>query len=154
MLILLQDAQRVPSVMHPFGAIPTGELREWLRQNMLLLPSDLIELWEVTGGGDIFDSETVFRPTVPSPPNTSFVQDDIADRNTEHAAKGKPSGLYIFQEGAFLSAIRLSDQNFVTLSQEYAVEDSFGSLDDWYVRTLRAEFGERYGLAPRGTYLL
>jgi|ERR1035438_6721827 hypothetical protein len=148
MLILLQDAQGVPGVFYPFGAIPAAELREWLRQNALVLPSDLIELWEVTGGGDIFDSETVFRPTVPSIPNTCFVEDDIEGRNAAHAAKGKPSGLYIFQQGAFLSAIRLSDQKFVTLTKDYAVEDSFGSLDDWYVCTLRAEFGQEYGLAP------
>jgi hypothetical protein len=65
--------------------------------------------------------------------------------------KGKPSGLYIFQQGAFISAARLSDQEFVTLTKDYAIENSFGSLDDWYVRTLRAEFGQRYGLSPLGT---
>jgi hypothetical protein len=151
MFILLQDAKHVPGVLHEFGAIPTAELREWLRQNALALPPDLIELWEVTGGGDIFDSETVFRPTVPSNPNTCFVRDDIEGWNAAHAAKGKPSGLYVFQQGAFLSAIRLSDQRFVTLTRDYTIEDSFGSLDDWYVRTLRAEFGERYGLASLGT---
>jgi hypothetical protein len=151
MLILLQDALGAPGVFCPFGAIPKGELREWLRQNALVLPSDLIELWEMTGGGDIFDSETVFRPTVPSIPNACFVQDDVEGANAAHAAKGKPSGLYIFQEGAFLSAIRLSDQKFVTLTKDYAVEESFGSIDDWYVHTLRVEFGARYGLTPLGT---
>jgi hypothetical protein len=150
MLILLQDAQSVPGVLCPFGAIPMAELREWLHQNSLVLPSDLIELWELTGGGDIFDSETVFRPTVPSVPNAFFVQDDIESRNATHAAKGKPAGIYVFQQGTFLSAIRLSDQKFVTLTNDYTVNNSFGSLDDWYIRTLRAEFGERYGLAPLG----
>ena len=151
MLIFLQDAQSVPGVFHPFGAIPKAELREWLRHNALVLPSDLIELWEATGGGDIFDSETIFRPTVPSIPNTCFVEDDIEGRNATHAAEGKPSGFYIFQQGVFLSAIRLSDQKFVTLTENYAIENSFGSFDDWYVRTLRAEFGARYGLSPLRT---
>ena len=151
MLILLQDAQRVSGMLYSFGAIPTTELREWLRQNALVVPSDLLELWEVTGGGDIFDSETVFRPTVASLPNACFAHDDIEGRNAAHAAAGKPSGLFIFQKGTFLSAIRLSDQKFVTLTKDYAVENSFDSLDDWYVGTLRAEFGERYGLAPLGT---
>jgi hypothetical protein len=151
MLILLRDAEVVPSVFQPFGAIPTAELREWVRRNALVLPSDLIELWEATGGGDIFDSETIFRPTVPSIPNTCFVADDIEGRNAAHAAEGKPSGFYIFQQGAFLSAIRLSDQKFVTLTENYAIENSFGSFDEWYVQTLRAEFGARYGLTPLGT---
>ena len=151
MLILLQDAQSVPGVFYPFGAIPTAELREWLRRNALVLPSDLIELWEATGGGDIFDSETIFRPTVPSIPNICFVADDIEGRNAAHAAEGKPSGFYIFQQGAFLSAIRLSDQKFVTLTENYAIENSFGAFDDWYVQTLRTEFGARYGLTPLET---
>ena len=92
MLILLRDAEVVPRVFHPFGAIPKAELREWLRQNAMVLPSDVIELWEATGGGDIFDSETIFRSTVPSIPNACFVEDDIEGRNAAHAAEGKPSG--------------------------------------------------------------
>jgi hypothetical protein len=122
MLILLQDAQRVPNVFDPFGAIPTAELGEWLRQNGLVLPSDLIELWELTGGGDIFESETVFRPIASLIPNSSFVEDDIESRNAAHSAK-------------------------VTLTNDYVPQNSFGSLDDWYIHTLRAEFGERYGLS-------
>jgi hypothetical protein len=148
MLILLQDAHRVPNMFAPFGAVSTAELQEWLHQNALVLPSDLIELWELTGGGDIFESETVFRPTVPSIPNRTLVEDDIESRNAAHSAKGKPSKFYIFQEGSFLSAVRLSDQRFVTLTNDYVPKNSFGSLNDWYVRTLRAEFGKRYGLAP------
>ena len=103
------------------------------------------------GTGDIFDSETLLRPTVTSIPNGFFVHDDIEGRNSAHAETGKPSELYIFQQGTFLSAIRLSDQKFVTLTKDYAVDNSYGSLDDWYVSTLRAEFGERYGLAPLKT---
>ena len=77
MLILLEDARRVPRIFFPFGAIPEAELTEWLRRNALVLPNDLLELWQLTGGGDVFDSETIFRPAVPSIPNTSFVEDDI-----------------------------------------------------------------------------
>ena len=55
----------------------------------------------------------------------------------------------MFQQGAFLSAVRLSDQRFVSLTEGgYTIKDSFDSLDEWYVRTLRAEYGERYGLPP------
>lgn len=151
MLFLLQDAQRVPGVFHAFGAIPTAELREWLYRNTLVLPADLIEMWAATGGGDVFESETILRPTVPSIPNAGFIQDDIESRNAQHTANGKPQGLYIFQQGAFLSAVRLSDQKFVTLTKDYLVEDSFGSLDDWYIGPLRVEFGKNYGLAPLGT---
>jgi hypothetical protein len=52
------------------------------------------------------------------------------------------------EAGSLLSAVRLSDRKFVKLSEDYGVENSFDSLDEWYVQTLRAEFGERYGLGP------
>jgi len=150
MLILLEDARHVPPIFHPFGAIPEAELVEWLQQNGIALPNDLLVLWQLTGGGDVFESETILRPTVSSIPNTSFVKDDIEGCNARHSAKGKPPEFFIFQHGCFLSAVRLSDQKFVTLSEDYAVKGSFDSLNDWYVQTLRTEFGERYGLGEIG----
>jgi len=147
MLVLLQDAQKVPRIFSPFGAIPAAELDDWLRRTGLVLPSDLIELWQQTGGGDVFESETIFRPTVPSTPNSCFVEDDIEGRNATYEEKGKSGDIYVFQQGAFLSAVRLSDQRFVTLTEGgYTIKDSFASLDEWYVGTLRVEYGERYGL--------
>jgi len=151
MLLLLRDAQKVPHIFFPFGAIPASELQEWLQRTGLALPSDLIELWQLTGGGDVFDTETIFRPTVPSTPNSCFVEDDIEGRNAAHTEEGKSGDLYVFQEGLFLSAVRLSDQRFVTLAEHgYVVKDSFGSLDEWYLHTLRAEYGQPYGLSPIG----
>src|ERR1039458_3043575 len=151
MLILLQDAQKTPRIFSPFGAIPLAEIQDWLQRTGLVLPSDLIELWQQTGGGDVFESETILRPTVASIPNSCFVEDDIEGRNAAFAQEGKTSDLYIFQQGAFLSAVRLSDQRLVSVTKGgYTVEDSFASLDDWYTRTLRAEYGERYGLPPLG----
>jgi hypothetical protein len=147
MLILLQDAERWPKPFQWFGAIPRPEIEDWLRRERLVLPPDLIELWEMTGGGDVFE-ETILRPTVPSVPNSGYVEDDIESVNSHHTAAGNPQGLYIFMDGTFLSAVRLRDQEFVTLTRSYVVENSFPSLDDWYIGTLRAEFGERYGLGP------
>jgi hypothetical protein len=151
MLILLQDAQKVPRIFTPFGAIPSAEIQDWLRRTGLVLPSDLIELWQQTGGGDVFESETIFRPTVPSAPNACFVEDDIEGINSAYAEEGKSGDLYVFHRGLFLSSVRLSDQRFATLTEGgYTVKDSFASFDEWYVRTLRVEYGARYGLPPVG----
>lgn len=147
MLILLQDAKRWPKPFQWFGAIPRLEIEDWLRRERLVLPPDLIEFWEVTGGGDVFE-ETILRRTVRSVPNSGYVEDDIESVNAYHAAAGNPQGFYIFMDATFLSAVRLHDQEFVTLARNYVVENSFPSLDEWYISTLRAEFGERYGLGP------
>ena len=91
------------------------------------------------------------RPTVASIPNSCFVEDDIEGVNATYAEEGKSGDLYVFHRGLFPSAIRLSDQRFVTLTEGgCALKDSFASFDEWYVRTLRAEYGERYGLPPIG----
>jgi len=151
MLILLQDAQRVPRIFVPFGAIPLAEIQDWSHRTGLVVPSDLIELWQQTGGGDVFESETILRPTVASTPNSCFVEDDIEGINAAYVAEGNSCDLYVFHQGLFRSAVRLSDQRFVTLTEGgYTVKDSFASLDEWYVHTLRAEYGEQYGLTPIG----
>ena len=81
------------SDLFPFGAIPAAQLQDWLRRTRLVLPSDLIELWQLTGGGDVFESETIFRPTFTSTPNNCFVgervEDDIEGRNTVYAKKNQ-----------------------------------------------------------------
>ncbi len=150
MLIILQDAERWPKPFQWFGAIPRPEIEDWLQRERLVLPPDLIEFCERTGGGDVFE-ETILRPTVRSLPNSGYVEDDIESCNAHHAASGNPQGHYIFMDGVFLSAVRLHDQEFVTLTRDYVLQDSFRSLDDWYVDTLRAEFGERCGLGSVST---
>jgi len=147
MLVLLQDAQKVPRIFSPFGAIPAAELDDWLRRTGLVLPSDLIELWQQTGGGDVFESETIFRPTVPSTPNSCFVEDDIEGRNATYEEKGKSGDIYVFQQGAFLSAVRLSDQRFVTLTEGgYTIKHSFASRRKPFV-PMRMQ-RKREGLTP------
>ncbi len=144
MSIIIQDAARYPNAFSWFGAIPTIEIENWLQNSRLALPSDLIELWWVTGGGDLFESETILRPKVASTPNECFVDDEIESFNDAAVT----TGLYIFQRGIFLSAVRLQHKDFVSLTKDHAIVDRFNSLDDWYVHTLRAEFGERYGISP------
>lgn len=146
MLALLEDADRWPQIFQWFGAIPAHELDHWLHRHRLVLPSDLIELWRITGGGDIFESETILRPTVSSAPNVSFVGDDIEGVNARYSAQTEPQDLYIFHQGVFLSAVQLSDQRFAALTTACVIERLFDSIDDWYINTLRAEFGQRYGL--------
>lgn len=149
MFRVLEDAKLNSRVFHPFGPIPAAELNDWLQRTGLALPPDLIEFWRLTGGGDIFDTETVLRPTVPTPPNACFVDDDIEGFNAVAEGQGKPLALYLFGGSCLRSAIRLSDQKYVTLKDgQYTVDQVFDSFDEWYVRVLREEFAAQYGLLP------
>jgi hypothetical protein len=148
MFQVFQDAKLDRQVFFDFNPIPQEELDDWLRRTGLTLPPDLLEFWRLTGGGDIFDIETVRRPTVPTPPNQCFVEDDIEGVNAWAEEKGKSADLYIFSTGEFDSAIRLSDQKYVILYKDsFTVRETFDSFDEWYLY-LRAEFGELYNLPP------
>jgi len=46
---ILDDASREPRIFCWFGAIPQREIRDWLCRSRVSLPSDLLELWRVTG---------------------------------------------------------------------------------------------------------
>jgi hypothetical protein len=65
-LKILEDLAGRSNVFVSFGAIAHGEIESWMRAASLTIPSDLIEFWCQTGGGDLFDdSETMLRPTNP-----------------------------------------------------------------------------------------
>lgn len=116
----------------------------------MALPSDLLQFWELTGGGDVFDSETILRPTVLTPPNAGFVEDEVERCNKWAVREGMAPDLYVFHRGAFFSsAIRLSDYKYVTLSGGgFTIMDTFDSFDDWYVHGLRILYADLYRLAP------
>jgi hypothetical protein len=144
---VLQDARRKPNIFFWFGAIPADELKEWTEHMGIRLPADLLDFWRVTGGADMFESETVLRPDVPSRPNTGFIEgDDTATANAWHRAKSLSENFFVFQTGSFLSVIDLQTLEYVSLSAEYAPEARFASFEEWYAKTVRAEFAERYGL--------
>jgi hypothetical protein len=63
MLAILKDAETRSDLFHWFGAIEREEIESWMRAGRLSVPSELVELWSLTGGGDLFESETIFRPT-------------------------------------------------------------------------------------------
>lgn len=146
---ILEDAARKPDVFCWFGAIPAGEIEAWTERVAVHLPSDLLDFWRFTGGGDAFESETILRPNVTSRPNAAFVVgDDTDSANNSHRASGMPEYLFLFGVGLFLSAVDLRTARYVTFSPRYSIRAEYASFEDWYLHTLRAEFGQRYGLEP------
>ncbi|MFB2835063.1 hypothetical protein [Floridanema evergladense] len=52
----------------------------------------------------------------------------------------------VFHVGTGLSAVRLADGHYVTLTDNYQELSEFFSLDDWYVGEVRSQFAKRYKL--------
>lgn len=138
---LREDATERPDLFVWRGAIRREELREWLDAKRLDLPDDLVELWLETGGGDLFESETLLAPF-----GDPASGDDVGGVNEAFRIRGLSSAHLIVSTGIFLAALRLADKKWVLLDQEtFQEERECGSFDDWY-RLVRAEFAERYGL--------
>lgn len=132
-----------PELFDWHGPIENAHLGAWLRDRGLeRLPDELVQLWEETGGGELFESETILGPF-----GDRHLGDDIDSVNDFHHGRGLSCNYLVVHRGFGLTAIRLVDNKWVFLDpgtyQELAEYDSFAS---WYKSVLRAEFAERYGL--------
>jgi hypothetical protein len=89
MLAILKDAESRPDLFTWFGAIARGQIEVWLRSSNLEVPDDLLDFWTKTGGGDLFECETMFRPTqIPSLEPYFVSGDDIDTANQYRIPKG------------------------------------------------------------------
>lgn len=141
---MLHDAEINPKFFFWEGVINREYFKELLDEHGWNLPADLFNLLAVTGGGEMFESETILGP---------FRDEDLGDNlftyNKELRRRGLPEGYVIFHTGMTVSAVRLSDERYVELDRDdYHERAEFASLEDWYLRLIREEYAERYGLTP------
>ncbi len=141
--LLEHDQKLRPDLFYWNGPVPKDRLREWLRERRLQLPQDLLDFWEETGGGELFQSETVLGPY-----GDSSLGDDVDTVNVECRAEGLPLGYLVVHTGLDVTAIRLADGRWVAFAPiSYAQLREYDSFASWYQR-IREEYAERYGLPP------
>jgi hypothetical protein len=92
------------------------------------VPGD-IKLWHIKGGGDLFESETIFQLS-------GTTEDDLVlPRSKWFWQKGLDPGFYVFHEGLFISGFRKSDQSLCFLKHaDFSQVGTFQTLNDWYLR--------------------
>ncbi len=142
---LLEDSRLRPDVFQWNGPVEAERLATWLDGNGLtaIVPQDLVTLWLLTGGGDIFESETLLGPF-----GDVTLGDDVVEAKAFLRSTGLPSGYLVFSRGFTLGAVEHSTGEFVELdSRDFRVTARFSTLDDWYRKSVRAEFASRYRLA-------
>lgn len=141
---MLRDAEQLPRLFFWNSPIPRETLFKWLAERGLSgLPEDLIEFWSETGGGELFDSETLLGPF-----GDPHLGDDLDSVNPDFR-EGRTNPYLIFHTGCCLSAIRLSDGKYVQLDPvTYEEREEYEDLEMWYKKVIRDEYGESYGLSP------
>lgn len=139
---LLEDAKRRPELFAWEGPVSSSKLAALLAEQGWSLPEDLIAFWERTGGGEVFESESLLGPC-----GDVALGDNLFSYNEELRARGLPEGYVVFHMGMTVSAVRQKDGRYVELDfEDFRERAEFASLEDWYLRIVRAEYAERYGL--------
>lgn len=142
-LQMLEDTRERPDLFCWAGAPGDDALAVWIDQRSLLPGPELRFLLHTTGGGDMFETETILRPF-----GGRETADNADEVNDLHRRQGLHEGLWLFHVGLVLSAVDQRDGRIVTLTDDYAVREQFQSLDEWYIAVIRDEYADRYGLKP------
>jgi hypothetical protein len=140
--LILLDATSRPDLFLWNRPVDEQLLATWISNHGWRVPKDLFELWQVTGGGDFFESETILFPMSDSE------SEGVEKLNEALQGAGMPRDYLVFHTGlGGLTAIRMSDQVYVQLDRARFQETSqYASLDDWYSRLMRGEYAARYGV--------
>jgi hypothetical protein len=138
---ILQDAEKRPDLFVWTGAIPLNLLRNWAERERVAVPIDLLHFWAQTGGGEMFESETILSPYASS---TTYDLDKV---NDFHRKRGLSVEYLIFHVGLNISAIYLPTGRYLVLEDKtYKQLEEYDSLERWYLSFLRKEYKDRYCL--------
>ena len=99
---LMDDATLRPDLFRWNGRMDPASLQAWLAGNDWLgpCPSDLVVFWQETGGGDVFETETILGPL--SDPQMG---DDVTSVNRAMRSRGVPARFLVFHTGLLVSAV-------------------------------------------------
>jgi hypothetical protein len=138
---LREDAARRPDIFLFNGPILSAPLDDWLGTRKLIVPDDLKEVWQETGGGIIFESETILGPY-----GNRGLGENVDGENEFHRQKGMPIDWLLFHTGFQLKAVKMSTGEYACLREgSYEVTEMYGSFAGWYAM-IRKELASRYGL--------
>jgi hypothetical protein len=141
-LAILNDAKLRPELFVWAGMAEPARIAGWVQQQGWRVPDDLIELWVRTGGGDFFESETLFAPF-----SNLFAQDNLEIVNSSLWSRGMPKDLLAIHDGMQFTALVISSAQYAFVDEEsFRIKQLFANLDSWYLTGIRPLFEEKYCL--------
>lgn len=139
---IFDDAVQRPDLFLWAGTIDPVVLSAWIIEHRFDIPDQLFQFWATTGGGDLYETETILGPF-----GNDELGNEVLEVNMRARERGLNAGYLLFHTGIALSAVRMEDRRIVLLADpDYVVIGEFASFDQWYVATLRNEYAARYGL--------
>ena len=142
-LTILEDATKRPELFCWAGAIEPPVLDFWLKERGWNVPEDLKYFWAQTGGGDFFDSETIFAPF-----SDLWANDSVDQVYQAQLSLGMPKNYLALHTGLRFSAVNMQTLKYMFVDENsYQVQEEFPSLEAWYLQGIRPDFDDRYSLA-------
>ncbi len=138
---ILVDGAAAPHLFLWNGPVGRQHILDWIAERHWVISPDLVEFWAATGGGEILESERLLRPLL-EPQG----QEEVAQVTAWCQQRGMASGLVVFHEGLGFTAVRGGDGVYIWLDGDLRIISEHSTLNQWYVETLRNEYGDRYGL--------
>jgi hypothetical protein len=138
--LLEDDERKRPDLFLWNGPIPREGLEQRLAFLRITAPDDLVAFWLRTGGGDIFETETLLAPM--GPPLHEVL--DVASATADGKKKGLPEGCPVFHVGLGMSFVD-RDGRFVHRGPKGQI-GVYSSLQEWYRVAIHAQYQDRYGL--------
>ena len=147
---LLTDATIRSTLFIWNGAITPERLDAWALANRWRLPDDLRAFWVATGGGEMFESETMLGPFVDAVKGNAahLTETDVVGPNQRYHGAGLDEHLLVFHEGLGVTCcdLRMGRYHLIEDRPPFQIRESYPNFADWYDGLIRAEYAARYGL--------
>jgi len=139
---IFKDANEKPRLFHWNGRIEREELINWFKIRKWNLTDEMIEFYCMTGGGEIFESETILGLY-----SDQVFGDDLESMNKYYRNKGMPINWLLFHIGIKNSALNMDTLEIIVFdSISFNIFNKYKTFSDWYINFIREEYKERYNL--------
>jgi len=143
-LFILDDAKKRPELFLWNGALNEEKIQEFCQVNKYCIPDDLYEFWIETGGGDFFESETIFSPI-----ENKFIKgESIIEITKWYHHNGLEKKYLVFHIGGEgISVLDMITKLYCIVNKaDYRVKKTFRLFNDWYMAIRNPDFAQAYSL--------
>lgn len=136
------DSKKRPELFYWNNPIQRTKLRKWFFERKIKVSDDLFDFFCKTGGGEIFEGETILGPF-----GDKTLGENLEETNIYYWNKGMPKTWLLFHVGLGNSALNMNTFEVIIFnSSSFEIIGTFRSFHEWYNLYIREEYKQRYGL--------
>lgn len=139
---IFKDAKENPKLFRWNGSIKKEGVLKWFKLREWNITDEMIEFYCITGGGEIFESETILGLY-----KNQVFGDDLESMNKYYQNKGMSIHWLLFHIGIKNSALNMDTSEIIIFdSISFKIIERYKSFSEWYIKFIREEYKDRYDL--------